>query len=87
MALVHSQFRGTVRLPPMAPGIDTWAVQGAIGSLVEAGLPHVRYEGEYARVVQRITADDARRSPDAPWPPPPDVWSHEVRDHHEHWIF
>ncbi len=87
IALLHSQYRGTVRLPPLAPGIDTWAVQGCMGSLVETGLPYVRYEAEYARVILRVAADDENRRAGDRWPPPPDVRRHEIADHCEHWIF
>jgi hypothetical protein len=87
VAFLHSQHRGTVRLPPIAPGIDTWAIQGAIGSLDGAGLAYRLYQSEYARAIFRVAYDDGHQGKDDPWPPPPDVRDHTVRDHHEHWIF
>ena len=89
IAVVHSQRVGTVRLAPMAPGIDTWAVMGAFGSLDDTGLPFMRYEAEYARLFCRIAADDDARcaDPSLPWPPRPDLPVHTLHDHNEHWIF
>ncbi len=87
VAILHSQHRATVRVPPMAPGIDTWAVQGSIGRLDTEGLPHDRYIAEYARVIQRVAHDHEYSRHQDSWPPPPDLPRHEIHDHHEHWIF
>ena len=81
----HDQFRGTVRLPTVSAGIDTWSVQGPLGWPHKIGDLHQRIYTEYARIMIRVASDVTTRS--GVWPPPPDVASHWFRNHHEHWIF